>query len=350
MKYYCIDAWDSKEKKQNFYDLVHNDHPDKIIIFSHQEFFYNFLPHSFYNLLELMKTRNKILHVTTGGYLDKYNSMEHSNLKLYHWVDWYFKKVFMTCKWYMKNILKNNINQCNNFEYYKQGLNNNYFTHFLVSLNYRGHRHRCLMIDLLAKNNLLENNNILWHNLIEDWKDVYSWKYFAPRVLTSSSNFGPHWQSPPDEYWTSFAQLISESSSNISFLSEKTVMSLICHKPFLIAGPPLIHQKLKKLGFELFDEIFDYSFDLIEDEEHRYQMLMDNFINLQKNNSLSDLIKLQQKILPKLLFNFNRVLELVNDFSIVPEIVLEVYDVYKTTGVNHNPIMIEILEKVDNKY
>ena len=36
---------------------------------------------------------------------------------------------------------------------------------------------------------------------------------------------------------------------------------MLYKKPFIILGPRYIHQALKNIGFKLYDELFDYSFD-----------------------------------------------------------------------------------------
>ena len=65
----------------------------------------------------------------------------------------------------------------------------------------------------------------------------------------------------PSEYWESIIDLVGEAYTIGSSLTEKTFKPLYWKKPFIIIGGPGIHTFLKDNGFELYDEIFDYSFD-----------------------------------------------------------------------------------------
>ena len=65
----------------------------------------------------------------------------------------------------------------------------------------------------------------------------------------------------PLEYYQSNCDLVLESTIESLFITEKTWKPIVFQKPFLVWGGQGIHAKLKDLGFELYDELFDYSFD-----------------------------------------------------------------------------------------
>tara|TARA_B100000287_G_scaffold370733_1_gene368349 strand:+ start:1153 stop:2043 length:891 start_codon:yes stop_codon:yes gene_type:complete len=66
----------------------------------------------------------------------------------------------------------------------------------------------------------------------------------------------------PMEYWESVIDLVGEPYTHHgASVTEKTFKPLFWQKPFLILGGQGIHTFLKNEGFELYDEIFDYSFD-----------------------------------------------------------------------------------------
>lgn len=336
MKTLFLDAWDSDDLRMNFYNMIEKTHPNKVVFLGHQELSYLTLE----NLDKIViwhEKQNKIFHITTLSY-PECNATEHPNIKVYHWIDWYFKKIFYACLTVCKNMPDKNINY---FDYYKKGFKLSRYNYFLTSLNYRGHRHRSLMIDLLEKNDLIKNNAIAWHNIPSG--QPYNFKYFQPKVLELSNNFSDCWISPPDQYYDSFVQLISESSDTISCFSEKTVMALICHKPFLIAGPAGIHEKLKGLGFKLFDELFDYSFDTEQNEEKRYQMIMDNMKNLQNRYVCDNGKSLKESISEKLLYNFEQVKKIAFEFSSVPGVLIEFMQMCDELDIKKSSYNYEVL-------
>jgi len=113
-------------------------------------------------------------------------------------------------------------------------------------------------------------------------------------------------------YYESFFSIVTETSfSNTKiFISEKTPKSINNLHPFLILGDWKIHSELKNLGFVLYDDLIDYSFDNIEDNDLRFigftqevQRLIDNkdtIIEWYKNNT------------DKLIYNYNH---LLNNFG-----------------------------------
>lgn len=327
-----VDAWDSFDKKEEFHQKILKSSTEQIVYLGQNEWDYYSgaaLP-KFNAALEHLKNQDRIFHIVTSGFPYHKEPID-PNLKVYHWVDWFMKKTFTRCINTSKDVDRSRFAE---FRYYSQSLENTTFDHYLTSLNHRSHAHRCHMMDLIAKNNLIEGNAISWHNLVGNGSmaDMYDWEYFTPRVLSLSDNFNDEWNTPPTQYFKSFMQVVSESSQNVKIFTEKTAMALISHKPFLIAGPMHIHQTLKDLNFELYDDIFDYSFDNEPNQGKRYQMIMDNFVRIQQENTLGDLVKLQEKIKSKIVYNFENLKKNVFDFSTVPPIVRKIFEVYKITG------------------
>lgn len=182
----------------------------------------------------------------------------------------------------------------------------------IISLNLRPHIHRCLAIDLLAKHNLIEGNAISWHQKFSHKTEDpclpstslgYEFRYWDPKVLTLTEKKSEFNQFIiPMEYQKSFCQLVVESTARVPFLTEKTATSLFYMKPFLAATCKNYHKVLERMGFVLYDEIFDYSFDSIDDLESRFEGVM---LNLKRINFLSfdELKRIQSKLYDKLLYN-----------------------------------------------
>jgi hypothetical protein len=189
-----------------------------------------------------------------------------------------------------------------------------------ICMNNVGKHHRCLMIDLLAKNNLLDNGAISWRNFCVDTS--YKWKYTDSKLRTLS-DFDKYNKStydvqftPPDEFYESFMSAITETTTDINFITEKTATALLFKQPFLVQGAKGFHKNLKSLGFKLYDEIFNYDFDQEPDLEKRTQMIIDNI----KKISNQDFNTMYNKIKPKLDFNYKRMIEIVRDQLYIPEL------------------------------
>jgi GDP-L-fucose synthase len=63
----------------------------------------------------------------------------------------------------------------------------------------------------------------------------------------------------------------SDSSCSLTEKSFKPLAN--CH-PFIIIGDRFVHNKLKELGFELYDDLIDYSFDMIYDSTKRFDAVL----------------------------------------------------------------------------
>ena len=83
--------------------------------------------------------------------------------------------------------------------------------------------------------------------------------------------------------------IVTETSDDTLFYTEKTFRNLITGKPFLIFGAPRINSILKSYGYKLFDNIVDYSFDFIEDDVERLKKFTEEIYRLCSNYSPKEL-------------------------------------------------------------
>lgn len=200
------------------------------------------------------------------------------------------------------------------------------FKFLFISLNNISKNHRCLLMDLLAKQELISKGAISWRDIRGELDPVrhlipegmtdseyagYPYEYWKPEILlldqTKEEKFNQ--EILPVEYIDSFMQLVPETGEDHFFLTEKTSVPLLFNKPFLVAGCVHYHKILESFGFKLYDEIFDYSFDSIEDCRGRYQGIVDNIDKLKNQN----LLELRNKIKDKLIYNRKLALEYVFD-------------------------------------
>jgi len=161
--------------------------------------------------------------------------------------------------------------------------------------------HRALMMDTLAKYDLHSSGALSWREFnrnldrstmppgqLDSLHNIghhpYTWKYWTPTRLyldQPTDNPGPiRYDWLPKQFYSSFMQIIGESLPDAVLISEKTIVPLLFNKPFLIMGGQYSHKHLSSLGFKLYDEIFDYSFDSEKDKVQRAEGIAKNIINL----------------------------------------------------------------------
>ena len=158
---------------------------------------------------------------------------------------------------------------------------NNYtFDKLFISLNNRIRDYRTHFVDTLFKYDL--DGYVSFLQIDENTKKQFQyWK--NPRILElqikERNNINKYLYKLPNQWYRAPIHLISETfntplpNGDID-ISEKTTYPLLLGKPFLVAGPVDFHKHLGDLGFELYTEIFDYSFDSIENYEQRVDAML----------------------------------------------------------------------------
>lgn len=122
-------------------------------------------------------------------------------------------------------------------------------------------------------------------------------------------------------YDTSLIHIVSETNfySNIIHLTEKTFKPMVFQQPFIMLGPPFMLKKLRELGFQTFNEIWDESYDIITNHNERFEKIFNlveiiaKMPNLEKNILVAKCKKITEhnfQILKN--FKFNKIT--VNDF------------------------------------
>lgn len=195
-------------------------------------------------------------------------------------------------------------------------------TKAFMSLNGQPHIHRCMIMDELVRRKMHKHAVMTWHYPNVDW----DWKAWKPELL----EIEPNWNRDSADSFkystfmhsalsSSFMNLIAESQADIPFLTEKTFQQIIYKRPFLTMAGAGIYKDMDKLGFKRYDEIFDYSFDEVEDSMERGLMIIDQVESIIGKNYEA----MNRKIMPKLEYNYQRARALANDPSYVPDIVKE---------------------------
>lgn len=111
--------------------------------------------------------------------------------------------------------------------------------------------------------------------------------------------------------------IVTEATHKATFITEKTIIPTLLKKPYIVLGSQGYNSKLIELGFKLYDEIFDYSFDIESDIFKRTELFVKNI-----NKTLTiDLAEIYKVILPKIIYNYNHALEIMNDKNLIPDII-----------------------------
>ena len=104
----------------------------------------------------------------------------------------------------------------------------------------------------------------------------------------------------PVENHESCCDIVIETyCSGPTFFTEKTWKEIFFERPFILMGGKGYNKALQNLGFEIFEEIFDYSFD---DELHTYTRMklfweqIEKYINLNVKDFASQIKILDEKV------------------------------------------------------
>lgn len=296
-------------------DEVFEIKPDKIICWCAQEAEYEAIFGKFFDKLEnWLEKENKFINLITP-HLDNVwvrprvlaeNSCGYLFDYMYHYM---MKNHVM-----IPDIVKFNCLYNLNFDYKKL------YSCYINNCDFN----RALLVDQLAKHKLLDEGIVTFR-----YPERYPfWKYHDGSRLFDEENFTLHefGYTPneiPKSFLDCFFDVVCESRYDHKefFITEKTLKSIMCFKPFLVLSCSNFHKDYleKFFGFKLYDEIFDYSFDSKEDINDRIQGIIDNISKL-KNLSLDELKQLYKKLIPKIQYNKSRVFEILFDKNkIIPK-------------------------------
>jgi hypothetical protein len=205
----------------------------------------------------------------------------------------------------------------------KQGLE---IDKLFVCLNRKSKYHRCILADELAKNNLIDKGYFTWHRLdISDnhmpWKR-YDFKYFDNKtrqledIVNNKIPYADEGFVVTGDYFTKgLIHVLPEAIvDDCMFIGMKFAQVCLHKRPYLFLGTKGIHKLIKDLGFELYTELFDYSFDLEESTQVRVEGITKNLVNLQ-NQNFKDLFNC---IKDKIEFNYNHFITLVKNKENIP--------------------------------
>jgi len=145
-----------------------------------------------------------------------------------------------------------------------------------------------------------------WFNKNLDLEKLYE---LIPIILERDQFEGNDWTAGTDFFYqTSFASFVNESYADREnfdpFFTEKIMKPLAYKHPFLVFSSAGALAQLQDLGFETFGDVFDESYDRIENPQLRFIHLLREVDRICKldNATLADITN---QITPKLQHNYN---------------------------------------------
>ena len=178
---------------------------------------------------------------------------------------------------------------------------------------------RAMMVDALAKNNLLPRGMVTYHfpdRVVIPPEDSgaatpFDWKYHDGSVLKDEDDFILNSTKPtsaqefPQGYISGLFDVVCESRYREGefFLTEKTLKPIAAHKPFLALSCKGYHADLRDFyGFRLYENMFDYSFDSCDSIDDRIAGIIENMNRIASygNDKRMDLYK---GCIPNLVYN-----------------------------------------------
>lgn len=347
--------------KSNFVDEIRNNKPTEVINDCTVEGLYSQLGQhndGLYQLANVCKELNiPLTLLSVNRYLAPnlvdWNDNAFSDINVVDFPQYWISKAFHSMVY---NNQHYQYNISNNMDAWDDSVNlNTPINRLFISMNNLAKPHRCRLMDYLAKYDLIDRGAISWHDILRQYNDIrhtlvddisdsqrngFVYNYWTPKRMylnTTGENthLGSVSEKLPVEYHDSFMQIVGETEEDYFFMTEKTATPLLLNKIFLVASCVNHHKILQDMGFLLYDELFDYSFDSVEDTDKRMEMIAEN-VNRYKNHSNTELMMLRKQVEHKL--RHNRKQALYYTYEGVPKEMLDVVD--KILGSAYSQVLL----------
>lgn len=150
-------------------------------------------------------------------------------------------------------------------------------------------------------------------NQLGEWKNFFP-KNSLPLTIDGLVDQTKQHNSAQDIFSTCLFNIVAETSSQSDqwswrgvFITEKTFKAFALKQiPLWWAVPGLVNE-VRNLGFDLFDDLIDHTYDQIDNEDKRLVALIDQIKLLDNKYSLEQCNDLRFNIMTRLEYNFNLV-------------------------------------------
>ena len=301
---------------EKFVDIVNTEKPNTIVFLCETEWHSRELT---VELAELLNSNNIKLVVTVGSYPTSYYHQQAQHFNNIEIVNWY-------TYWLNWSVM------CSNHLDFNQTYTD--FDYPYICLNNKNHIHRCMLVDELTGQGLLDKGIVTWNRFPARNPSLYQFKHYNDEVRLISDDFETKLDSflIPDEYYKSFLHVIGEATTTVPFITEKTCLPILFKKPFIIMADQYFHKRLVDLGFELYDEIIDYSFDSEPDMLKRAEAIALNVKRITEQNTT----ELYQLIKEKAQRNYDNYIRIINEVKYIPPVIRDrIIELKNDSSIGH---------------
>ena len=272
-----------------------------------------------YEFEKLLLENDLIVYGLFGG--DKIIKPSQEPIKNYYILSWdtfllHYSKYYLE-KSYGKQVRDININPM--------------FNKHFICLNKHPREQRSITIDNLYKEGLFEYGLISWNNLSKNWQEPYDFKYWEERVMNLDidspeiNKLNIHSSFNTDFLLNHGCVLnyVIETmvdSRNI-FISEKTYKNFLINQPFFSVGSVRHNRTLKSMGFELYDELFNYDYEYCVN----YEIKLIQMVNQLKKIIDYDVNSLYQVVKDKTIKNKETALKICENDIFIPHQLVDLY-------------------------
>lgn len=288
-----------------------------------------------YDLEKLLIGNDLIIYGLYGG--DKIFKSSEEPIKNYHILSW---NTFLLhySKYYLEKSFNRPISDIN--------INPTFNKHFLC-LNKHPREQRSITMDHLFKEGLFNYGLISWNNLSKNWQEPYDFEYWEEEIMTLDINVPEINKLDLNTSFNTdfllnngcvFNYVIETMvDSRNMFITEKTYKNLLINQPFLSVGSVRHNSTLKSMGFELYDELFDYTKEYCVN----YKIKLIEMVNQLKTIINYNIHHLYEIVKDKTNRNKETALKICENDPFIPNQLLEFYSKHKEKFDNNDYIKKE---------
>jgi len=223
-------------------------------------------------------------------------------------------------------------------EYYNLNLNYRMFDRPFASFNGKIAKHRSQFMEKLAEHKIIQEGFVTYHGLRKEMdydpkNEMWKYTFFDPKMI-EKNNLKYKMDIPKtiisadinETFTKSFLHIPCETYTSHFVLTEKTILPILLKYPFLTVGSKDFHKKMQNLGFQLYDEIFDYGFDKEDLPLNRIEGIINNIKYIIVN--FDKVYEMQKRIKSKLEYNHNLCIDMIKNKKNYPVEIIENLDHY----------------------
>ena len=258
-------------------------------------------------------------------YTNFFKDTKPTRIKILYWPTYLITHTFYL---YYSGLIGNPKSEYKNLNLVKK------FEKLYINYNSRPRIHRKIMMDVLCKENLLNDGFNSWNECTNSHNGTdiitstnYKTECWEEKIMnlddykSKNKNYLEE-HSHTLLYPNALFSLVGETSMDIPYVTEKTYRCFFFKQPFIAYGAKRQNKEILKYGFKIFDNIIDYSFDDEPDNLKRFELL----VNELKKFKNKDYNEIYNQIEPILEHNRNRVYELLLNDEFIPKELLKVYE------------------------